>query len=211
MLNLITAHIATNISHNIKNLYTKSTQVQNFPYGTIADGIAVKRPSSGMYKDFISRYVDGIASVEDDEVAKAIVFLLERTKTVAEGSGAISLAAAALARQNDWDLGEKTCVVLSGGNIDMNIIAKIIQRGMMASGRVGHVEVVATDRPGQLNLLTQLIAKQGANILEVRHDRTSAQLKLRETKIDFLLETKSPDHLYAIIDEVKAQGFRVLG
>jgi threonine dehydratase len=122
--------------------------------------------------------------------------LLERAKTVVEGSGAVGLAAAAKA---NWNLGEKTCVLLCGGNIDLNTISKVIDRGLSEKGRLSRISVRVSDRPGILHALTGVIAEKRANILQVSHNRVSSRLSLSETQIEFLLETRSQGH----IDEIK--------
>lgn len=159
---------------------------------TIADGIGVKIPSEAMYQSFIKKYVDDIITVSDDEIAEAIVFLLERAKSVVEGSAAITLAAAKKAK---WPLGEKTCLVLSGGNIDLNIVSKVIERGLTRKGRLARIEVIVADKPGTLLELTNIIAQNGANILDVKHDRLRQGLSLSETAIEFLLELRSEEQL----------------
>lgn len=184
--------------NGMQALLRKQEQVNYNPLGTIADGIAVKKPSQVMYDSFISKYVDDIAAVDDDEVAKAIVFLLERTKSVTEGSGAITLAAAALANNFGWDLGKKTVVVLGGGNIDMNLVERVIARGLSAGGRIARFKIVAPDRPGQLQKITQVFAQKGANILEVSHDRVGKEVKFRETIIRVVVESKGVDHVQEI-------------
>ncbi len=163
--------------------------------GTIADGIAIKRPSQIMYESFISKLVDDIVTVTDEEIAEAIVFLVERAKTVVEGSGAAGVAALMHRKLN---LGAKSCVLLSGGNIDLNLISKVIDKGLSRKGRLAELSVVVDDMPGNLNRLTKEIAELGANILQVHHDRASHGLGLRETRIDFLLETTSLEHVQQI-------------
>jgi threonine dehydratase len=174
---------------------------------TIADGIAIKKPSKVMLESFIAKYVDEIVTVTDDEIAEGIVFLLERAKTVTEGSGAAAWAAV---MNRTLPLGKKNCVILSGGNIDLNIIAKIIEKGQIRRGRLVQLSVVVEDIPGRLNQLTEIIAKQRANILQVHHDRVSAGLFLRETRIDFELETTSLDHIEAIKDAITKIGGRIV-
>ncbi len=174
---------------------------------TIADGIAVKKPSQVMYDHFISKYVDEIVTVTDDEIAEAIVFLMERTKSVAEGSGAAAMAAV---MSRSLKVGKKCCVIISGGNIDLNIVAKIIDRGQILRGRLCELSVIVDDLPGNLSRLTQIIASTKANILEVRHDRVSKGLSLRETRIDFNLETSSAEHIDEIKKALEAAGARVL-
>ncbi len=172
---------------------------------TIADGIAVKNPSPLMYEKFISKYVDEIVTVTDDEIASAIVFLIERVKTVTEGSGAAAWAAVMNKKLN---LGKKSCVLLSGGNIDLNIISKVIERGQVKRGHLVQLSVVTEDLPGSLNRLTQAIAAEKANVLEVHHDRVTRGLSLRETRINFILETNSPEHVEEIKKALSDAGAR---
>ncbi len=175
---------------------------------TIADGIAIKKPSQVIYDSFISQYVDEVVQVSDDEIAEAIVFLLERAKTVTEGSGAAAWAAV---MNRDLDLGKKVCVILSGGNIDLNIISKVIEKGQIKRGRLAQLSVIVEDVPGRLNLLTRVLADQKANILQVHHDRVSEGLYLRETKIDFELETTSHEQVEAIKEAIRKTGARLAG
>ncbi len=174
---------------------------------TIADGIAIKKPSQIVYDSFIAKNVDEVVTVTDDELAEAIVFLLERAKTMTEGSGAAAMAAA---MNHQLNLGKKTCVILSGGNVDLNIIAKIIEKGQIKRGRLAELSVIVDDLPGNLNRLTKAIAEQKANILEVHHDRISQGLFLRETRIDFVLETGSPEHIQKIKQALIAAGGKIL-
>jgi threonine dehydratase len=173
---------------------------------TIADGIAVKAPSQVMYQDFIAKYVDDVVTVNDSEIAEAIVFLLERAKTVAEGAGAAALAAL-LSRK--ITAASKTCVVVSGGNIDLNMIAQVIQRGQIQRGRLCEMSVTVPDIPGSLSQVTQILAEQKANILEVHHDRVKQGLNLKETRIDFVIETTSHEHIHRVRESLKKWGARV--
>lgn len=172
---------------------------------TIADGIAIKYPSKTMYDSFISKLVDEVVSVTDDEIAEAIVFLLERAKTVCEGAGAAAMAAA---MNGKIKLGPKTGIVLSGGNIDLNIVSKIIEKGQTKRGRLVELSVVVDDLPGSLARLTAAIAEQKANVIEVKHDRISEGLYLRETQIDFVLETTSHEHIENVRQALLAVGGR---
>lgn len=174
---------------------------------TIADGIAIKKPSKVMLDSFISKLVDEIVTVTDDEIAEGIVFLLERAKTVTEGSGAAGWAAV---MNRTLKLGSKTCVILSGGNIDLNIVSKVIEKGQIKRGRLVQLSVIVEDVPGRLNQLTEIIANQRANILQVHHDRLSEGLFLRETKIDFELETTSLEHIEAIKQAIIKLGGRLV-
>ncbi len=174
---------------------------------TIAEGIAVKYPSDSLFNDYINPLVDEIIMVSDDEISYAITFLIEQKKTVAEGAGAAGLAAALSGRIK---LGKKNCVVMCGGNIDISVMARVIERGLRREHRWCRLAVVVDDLPGHLSRLTNLFADHRANILEVYHDRVSNDLGLRETRIDFLLETASPDHVTALEEEVRKLGFRVV-
>lgn len=174
---------------------------------TIADGIAIKKPSQVMYESFISKLVDEVVTVTDDEIAEAIVFLMERAKTVCEGSGAAGVAAVMNRKLN---LGAKTCVVLCGGNIDLNIISKVVTKGLTRKGRLAEISIVVDDMPGNLNRLTKTIADLGGNVLDVRHDRIMEGLALRETKIDFTLETASTEHAFQIKQALIQTGGRIL-
>ncbi len=187
-------------------MFHHQTVVQKKKISTIADGIAVKKPSQIMYDSFISKYVDEIVTVTDDEIAESIVYLLERVKTVTEGSGAAGFAAA---MNKSFALGEKTCVLLCGGNIDLNIISKVIQLGQTRRGRLIELSVIVEDLPGSLNRLTQVLAEQRANVLEVHHDRISQDLFLRQTRIDFILETTSREHIERIKSALKNIGARI--
>ncbi|MGE0634378.1 MAG: threonine ammonia-lyase [Pseudobdellovibrionaceae bacterium] len=189
-----------------KLFHKQSYQEPKKRVSTIADGIAVKRPSQIMYDNFISKLVDEIVTVSDDEIAEAIVFLMERNKTVAEGSGAAGMAAA---MNGKLKLGKKTCILLGGGNIDLNMIAKVIEQGLTRKGRLVELSVVVDDLPGNLNRLTAAIADLRANILQVHHDRVFKGLHLRETRINFLLETTSQEHVEQIRTALLNAGARV--
>lgn len=174
---------------------------------TIADGIAVKRPSQVMYDNYISKLVDDVVTVEEDEIAEAIVLLMERTKAVVEGAGAAGIAAV-LGKK--LKLGKKNCVVLSGGNIDMNLVEKIIDRGLGKRGRIVRLSVVVGDVPGQLNRLTETISSMKANILHVGHDRIHESVGVMETRIDFTLEANGFDHFKEIKENVAKLGIKIL-
>jgi threonine dehydratase len=167
---------------------------------TIADGIAVKKPSKQMFETYIQKYVDQIVTVTDDEISEAITFLVEKEKTIAEGSGAAGLAALF---NRDLGVGQKTLVLLCGGNIDLNLVSQILDRGLIRKGRLTHLSVITQDLPGALASLTKILGDNRANILEVHHDRVSRELFLKETKIDFVLETSGPDHILQIKSALK--------
>jgi len=173
---------------------------------TLADGIAVKTPSQSMFDDFISKYVDEVATVSEGEIAEAIVFLLERAKTVAEGSGAVAMAAAL---SQKIKLGKKNCLLVCGGNIDLNIVSDIITRGQIQRGRLCELSLIVPDVPGSLSRLTQILAEHRANILEVHHDRLRHGLNLKETRIDFVIETTSHEHIQRIVKAIELSGAKV--
>lgn len=187
-------------------LYNNKKLTKEPSFLSIADGIAVKKPSAVMYDHFIAKYVDDVIAVSEDEIAEAIVFLIERSKMVVEGSGAVTYAAAA---KKQWDFGKKTVLVLSGGNIDLNLMGEILDRGLSRTGRVARVNVIVTDRPGTLSRLTKIIGDLGANILDVTHDRMHPALQVREAMISFVLETRNADHITEIRNELLKSGVRV--
>lgn len=190
----------------MKQMFKKESVAPPSPVLTIADGISVKKPSEAMYRDYISKLVTDIVEVTDEEIAESIVYFLERAKTMVEGSGAVVLAGAEKA---EWDLGKKCCMVLSGGNIDLNLVSKVIERGLSKRGRLIRVSVIVADRPGSLLKLTNIIAEKGANILDVKHDRVRQGVRLSETAIEFLLETRSSAHADELQDAFRAVGARI--
>ncbi len=174
---------------------------------TLADGIAIKKPSLPMFEDFISKYVDEIVTVNEGEIAEAMVFLLERVKTVSEGSGAVGLAAAM--NHKIKNLGARSCILICGGNVDLNMISGVIQHGQIQRGRLCELSVIVPDIPGSLSRVTQVLADNRANILEVHHDRIGHGLNMKETKIDFVLETIGHEHIELIRQALKKMGAQV--
>ena len=165
---------------------------------TIAEGIAVRR-AGDLTMQVVKKYVDDIVLVDEEEIAEAILMLLEREKTVAEGAGAAPLAAL-LHRRIPAILGKKVAVVVSGGNIDVNVISRIIERGLVKSGRVVRLHVTIPDVAGSLARLTALVANTKASVVQIHHDRTFAKTELNEAVVELVLETRGFEH----IDEVKA-------
>jgi len=194
------------VSTMVQLFLTKSYEPLTKHVSTLADGIAVKTPSQIMFDSFISKYVDEVVTVTEGQIAEAIVFLLERAKTVAEGSGAVALAAALTGKAK---LGKKNCILVCGGNIDLNIVSDIITRGQIQRGRLCELSVVVPDIPGSLSRLTQILAEHRANILEVHHDRLRHGLNLKETRIDFVIETTSHEHIQKIVQAVEKSGAKV--
>jgi threonine dehydratase len=175
---------------------------------TIADGIAVKKPSREMFEAYISPYVDKIVAVSDNEIAEAIVNFMEKDKMIAEGSGAAGLAAV---MSGKFLVKENSVIVICGGNIDVNTMYAVIETGLRHKGRLTRVSVIVSDLPGELARVTAIVAKHRANILDVMHDRVSPELSVRETRIDFLLETSSFEHAKELEKKLQAEGIRLLG
>ncbi len=174
---------------------------------TLADGIAVKRVGDRTFP-IIERYVDDIVTVDEDEIASAIHLLLEREKVLAEGAGAVPLAAL-VAGKLPVGASDVTAMVLSGGNIDVNMVERIIARGLVADGRLALFAVTVPDRPGSLARLTALVATAGANVLQLSHRRAFADISVRDVEIVMQLETRGPDHVRDIMAELEQSGFGV--
>ena len=176
---------------------------------TLADGIAVKRAGERTLPLF-RKYVDEIVGVDDEEVANAILLLLEREKTVAEGAGAAP--AAALLQRKISGLTPRTKVVcaISGGNIDVNIIARIIERGLVKEGRRVMLSLRVADRPGMLAAVLATVAAEKGNVLEVHHNRAFVKGAIGDTEIELTLETKGPEHIESLTAALAAQGYAVV-
>jgi threonine dehydratase len=171
---------------------------------TVADGIAVRR-AGDLTLPLVSRYVDEIVTVDDEEIASAILMLLEHEKTLAEGAGAAALAALLQSKTNLRQ--RRTVVLVSGGNIDVTLLAKIIERGLVKDGRLLRIRVQLHDRPGALLGLIQILARERANIVEVIHNRAYYGVNLGETVIDVTLETRGASHITAISHALREAGF----
>jgi threonine dehydratase len=176
---------------------------------TLADGIAVKRAGEKTLPLF-RKCVDEIVGVDDEEVANAILALIEREKTVAEGAGAAP--AAALLHQKVKGLSPRTKVVcaISGGNIDVNVIARIIERGLVVEGRRVMLSVRVPDRPGMLAGVLASVAAEHANVLEVVHNRAFLSGPVGDTEIALTLETRGPEHIEALTRALTAKGYAVV-
>ena len=173
---------------------------------TLADGIAVKSVGHLTFT-VIQKYVDDILLVDEEEIAAAIMILLESEKTLVEGAGAAPLAAL---MYRDLPLKNKrTILVLSGGNIDINILSKIIERGLIKDGRMVRLRIQLPDIPGQLAAVTGCVAKYRANVLEVYHNRSFMNAPLGKTFLDITLETRGKEHIQEIVAALAADGFSV--
>jgi threonine dehydratase len=174
---------------------------------TLADGIAVKRVGERTFP-LIERYVDDIVSVDEDEIAMGIHLLLEHEKVLAEGAGAVPLAAL-VAGKLPIAAADLTAIVLSGGNIDLNMVERIIARGLVTDGRLAMLAVTVPDRPGNLARLTALVAGTGANVLQLSHARAFADISVRDVEIVMQLETRGPDHVRDVVRALTEHGFGV--
>ena len=173
---------------------------------TIADGIAVKQPGENTF-DICSKYVDQIVTVTDDEVSSAILTLLEKQKLITEGAGAVAVAAAMF---NKVPIeGKKVVCVVSGGNIDVNILDRVVKRGLTTSGRTALLKVELLDKPGQLVQISSIIAELGGNVIGIHHERSNANLAITGCFIRISLETRNFEHVEQIKKAIKDAGFTI--
>jgi len=173
---------------------------------TIADGIAVKQPGE-LARRLATELVDEVVTVTEAGIERAICLYLEVEKTVAEGAGAASLAA--VLEHPDLFRGRRTAMVISGGNIDPRVLSSVALRGLMRQGRLSRVRITMRDLPGQLGATTAALARLGANVVDVTHDRLSAELSSRLAAVDFLIETLDVHHAESVVAELRAAGFDV--
>lgn len=171
---------------------------------TIADGIAVRRAGDRTFP-LVQKYVDEIVTVEEEEIANAILLLLEREKTLAEGAGAAAIAAV-LNRKLPLE-GKRLAVLVCGGNIDVTLLSRIIERGLVKDGRLVRLRVHLPDYPGALYRLTGILAEHRANIVETAYDRAYHGVNLGDTAIDITMETRGPDHIAELIGALIAAGY----
>jgi threonine dehydratase len=171
---------------------------------TIADGIAVRRAGERTLP-LVQKYVDDIVTVEEEEIANAILLLLEREKTLAEGAGAAAMAAV-LNRKLPVE-GKRTAVLVCGGNIDVTLLSRIIERGLVKDGRLVRLRVHLPDYPGALHRLTGILAEHRANIVETSYDRAYHGVNLGDTAIDITMETRGPDHIAELLAALEAAGY----
>ena len=174
---------------------------------TIADGIAVRKPGDLTY-DFCNKYVDEIVTVTDDEISAAILALMERHKLVTEGAGAVAVAAA-MFHKVDIE-GKKAVCVLSGGNIDVTILSRVIKRGLLMSGRSCQLVIELMDKPGQLKHVSRIIADLGGNVTGVLHERSSEGSDVNGCYLRIELETRNHEHIAQIKQALVDFGFKLL-
>ena len=178
------------------------------PQSTIADGIAVRRAGLLTYP-LVERYVDELVTVEEEEIAQAILVLLESEKTLAEGAGAVALAAL-LQHKTSLSREERplrTAVLVCGGNIDVSLLAMMIERGLVKDGRRTRLRIHLTDRPGALHGMTRILADMRVNIVETSYDRAYYGVNLGNTVIDVTLETRGPAHIRELSEALHGAGY----
>lgn len=174
---------------------------------TIADGIAVKEPGENTF-NLCSRYVDEIVTVTEGEISSAILALIEQHKMIAEGAGAVSVAAVMF---NKLPVKNKNVVcVVSGGNIDVTILSRVIERGLLTSGRTCNLCIELMDKPGQLKEVSSIIAALGANVISVHHERASEKMDINGCFLRIVLETRNYEHIEMIMDALVKAGFRLV-
>ena len=174
---------------------------------TIADGIAVKQPGENTF-ELVSKYVDDIALVTEDEISGAILALIEKQKMIAEGAGAVSVAAAMF---NKFPIkGKKVVSLVSGGNIDVTSLSRVIMRGLMKSGRATSLLIELIDKPGQLKDVSRIIADCGGNVTSVHHERAGSTESVNGCYLRIAMETRNYDHVMEIKQALQKEGFKIV-
>lgn len=191
----------------IPSMYNIVKKVKEQPVTceTIADGIAVKKPGK-ITSDIISKLVDDIILVEEEEISGAILFLLERCKMIAEGAGAVSVSAIIYEKV---PLSKNTVAIVSGGNIDVNLISTIIDHGLTKSGRRLKFITTIPDRPGELHKLLTIIAQIKANIISIHHERLNPVVPIGLVEVEISVETRSKEHSTELIEAIRSSGYNV--
>ena len=174
---------------------------------TFADGIAVKEPGENTF-ELCSKYVDDIVTVSEDETSSAILAMIEQHKLIAEGAGAVAVAAVMF---NKLPIkGKKVVCVVSGGNIDVTILSRVIERGLLTSGRTCNLCIELMDKPGQLQKVSTIIASLGANVISVHHERASETKDINGCFLRLVLETKNYEHISLITEKLEEAGFNIV-
>ena len=174
---------------------------------TIADGIAVKQPGENTF-DLVSKYVDDITLVSEDEIASAILTLIEKQKMIAEGAGAVSVAAAMFDKFPIQ--GKKVVSLVSGGNIDVTSLSRVIERGLIKSGRQSKLLIELVDKPGQLKDVSRIIADCGGNVVSVLHEHAGTTESINGCYLTIGMETRNHEHVEQIVNALKAEGFKIV-
>ncbi len=196
---------ATGASSMVESL-RKGHAVRLNKVETFADGIAVAQASESI-QGFLSSRLDGFFALNDEAIAAAVLTLMEKAKIVAEGAAAVVLAAAE--QECNQFQGKKLVLIVSGGNIDVNLLSRIIDRGLIRAGRRLRINVLLQDRPGSLAHLAQLVAETGANILQAIHDRNGPSVRIDQTDVELAIETRGPEHCQEVIQVLQQHGFMI--
>ena len=174
---------------------------------TIADGIKVKEPGEHTF-EYCRDYVDGIVTVTDDEVSSAILALIEQHKLISEGAGAVSVAAVMFNKVPVK--GKKVVCLVSGGNIDVTILSRVIKRGLLKSGRSDTLTIQLEDKPGQLKGVSEILADLGGNVVSIHHERASEDSDITECILRIVLETRNFEHIAQIRKALSEAGFKIV-
>ncbi|MCX7794960.1 MAG: threonine ammonia-lyase [bacterium] len=196
--------VQTKAVPSVYNAISKG-KIEEITYETIADGIAVKNPGK-ITLEIISKLVDDIVLVDEEEIAGAILFLMERCKMIVEGAGAVSVSSILYEK---IPLKGNTVAILSGGNIDVNLISIIIEHGLTKSGRRLKFITTIPDRPGELHKLLTIIAKIGANIISIHHERLNPIVPIGMVEVEISVETRSKEHSEELISAIKSAGYKL--
>ena len=175
---------------------------------TIADGIKVKEPGEHTF-EYCKQFVDDVVTVTDDEVSSAILALIEQHKLIAEGAGAVSVAAVMFNKIPDIK-GKNVVCVVSGGNIDVTILSRVIKRGLLKSGRSDTLTIQLEDKPGQLKGVSAIISDLGGNVVSIHHERASEDSDITECLLRLVLETRNYEHIHEIRSALTAAGFKIV-
>ncbi len=186
--------------------HLKHERLELATVSTFADGTAVKLPGEHTF-EICEKYVDDIVTVSEDEIASAVLSLIEKQKLIAEGAGALSVAAAMFDKLPIEN--KKTVCLVSGGNIDVNILSRVINRGLMKEGRLSDLTVELLDKPGQLRDVSTIIAQSGANVVRVRHNQGGKGMEINECYLSVTLETKNAQHLEEIKKTFIEKGYKI--
>ena len=174
---------------------------------TIADGIAVKEPGENTF-ELCSKYIDEIVTVTEGEISSAILALIEQHKMIAEGAGAVAVAAVMF---NKIDVkGKRVVSVVSGGNVDVTILSRVIKRGLLMSGRNYTICVELMDKPGQLLGVSEILARLGANVISIHHERASETMDINGCYLRIVLETRNHEHIREIESALTSAGFKLV-
>lgn len=186
--------------------YARGARVELSSVSTFADGTAVKVPGEHTF-DYCQKYVDEIVTVTEDEIATAVLTLIEKQKLIAEGAGALSVAAAMFKKLPIEN--KKTVCVVSGGNIDVNILSRVINRGLLKAGRIADITIEMVDKPGQLKEVSKIIADLGANVIRVLHNQGGENTAINDCYLKITMETRNLRHFCEIKQALSEAGYKI--